>query len=240
MEELAQKIDELIETINGNSMPLGLSIVGMIIPIIISLAVAAFAVVQHYQNKRLQKAISEKELRVQMHGDILNIYDGYCVVQNTLGKANNNVATVLANPNILVQWLNELNNSMAVICQAYNRAELLLPKSDMELRKVLKTIIEKYRDLLNDIFEYVNSGAADSNRNQTWMKITTTYGIQQNDYVTLYFNKAAKDDFIKLYADSNTDKIDDELNKLMVLFNSDKFDKYFETYLRVYAEQGEK
>lgn len=118
----------------------------MIIPIIISLAVAAFAVVQHYQNKRLQKNISVKELKVQMHGDILNIYDGYCVAQTTLGKANYNVATVIANPNILDQWLNELQNSMAVICQAYNRAGLLLPKTDVKLREVLKNIFEKYQD----------------------------------------------------------------------------------------------
>ncbi len=73
MEELSQKIAELIETLNKNSVPIGLTIFCMIVPIVISLAVAIFAVVQHYQNKRLQKNISEKELKVQMHGDILNI-----------------------------------------------------------------------------------------------------------------------------------------------------------------------
>lgn len=237
MEELTQKIDELIETLNGNSMPLGLSIVGMIVPILISLAVAIFAVVQHYQNKRLQKDISDKGLRVQMHGDILNIYDGYCVAQNTLGKANNNVANVLLNPNILVQWLNELQNSMGLICQAYNRAELLLPESDIELRKILETILDKYRDFVSEIFEYTSSGAAELNRNQTWVKIANTHSIQPNDYLTLYFSKDATADFIKLYANENTEKMNEKLKELMDLFKSDKFDKYFKPYLSMYAEK---
>lgn len=82
MEELSQKIAELIETLNKNSVPIGLTIFCMIVPIVISLAVAIFAVVQHYQNKRLQKNISEKELKVQMHGDILNI-----IFRQFIGKA---------------------------------------------------------------------------------------------------------------------------------------------------------
>lgn len=250
MEELTQKIDELIELLKVNSMPLWISIVGIFVPIILSALIIGITIYQHKKNKafqilintkneELQKMISDKELKVQMHGDILNIYDGYCVVQNTLGKANNNVATVLANPNILVQWLNELQISMAVICQAFNRAELLLPKSDMEFRKVLKSIIEKYRDLLNDIFEYINSGAADFNRNQTWVKIANTHSIQPNDYLTLYFNKDATADFIKLYANENTEKMNKGLKELMDLFESDKFDKYFEPYLSIYTETGD-
>lgn len=69
------------------------------------------------------------------------------------------------------------------------------------------------------------------------MKIATTHNIQPNDYLTLYYNKDAMTDFIKLYADCNTDKMNDKLKVLMDLFDIDKFDKYFEPYLSLYTEK---
>ena len=75
MEELIQKIDELIIAINNNSLPLWLSIVGILVPIFISIIVAIQAYIQHNSNKQLQIYISEKESRIQMHTDFLAIYD---------------------------------------------------------------------------------------------------------------------------------------------------------------------
>ncbi len=237
MEELSQKIAELIETLNKNSVPIGLTIFCMIVPIVISLAVAIFAVVQHYQNKRLQKNISEKELKVQMHGDILNIYDGYCLVQNSLGKVSNGVVPVFINPNVLIQWVNDMQNSAGVLSQSYNRADLLLPKTEMELRNILKNILEKFREIVVDIFDYINSGIAEMNRVQAWQKITMSYGIQQNDYATLYTNKNAAADLEKLYINDDTKRIDNKIKETMDLFEYDKFDKFFEPYLRMYTEK---
>ena len=71
MEELIDKIDELIIAINNNSIPLWLSIVGILIPIFISIVVAIQAYIQHNSNKKLQMYISEKEARIQMHSDFL-------------------------------------------------------------------------------------------------------------------------------------------------------------------------
>lgn len=249
MEELTQKIDELIRAINANSIPKWISFVGIFVPILLSVLVIIITIYQHRKNKRLQilindkneelqRTISEKEARVQMHGDILNIYDGYCLAQNTLGKAGLDVATVFMNPNMQFMWLNELQNSMGIICQVYNRAELIFPKSDTEIRIVLKSILEKYRELIGDIFTYINSGAADINRSQTWIKISSSYPtILPNDYVSLYYNKIATEDFIKLYSNEDTKKLDGKIKELMDLFSSEKFDKYFEPYVRLNTEK---
>ena len=237
MEELEQKINELIESINANSVPLWLSIFSIIVPIMISLAVAIFAIVQHYQNKRLQMTICDRELKVQMHGDILSIYDNHCTAQNTIGRVGDNVAIIFANPNLQFQWGNELLNAINLVCQANNRAELLLPQSDKKLRETLKNILNKVRELLIDVNTYVNSGIAELNRQQTWSKISATYGIPLNDYNVLSYNGQATEDFIKLCTNNTTKKLDKEIKGILALYEYDKFDIYFEPYLRVYSEE---
>ena len=236
MEELTQKINELIETINTNSVPLGLSIFCMIVPIIISFAVAIFAIVQHCQNKRLQKTISNKELMVQMHGDILSIYDNYCMAQETIGRVGDNIAVIFANPNLQFQWGNELLNAVKMVCQAYNRSELILPKSDKKLREILKNVLNKFRDLCKDVDDYVNSGMAELSRQQSWGNISATYGVLMNDYNFLFCNGKAADDFIKLCRNDATKKMDNEIKEILALYEYDNFDVYFERYLRLYSE----
>lgn len=122
MEELIQKIDELIENLNSNSMPLWLSIVGLIVPIIISVAVAIIAIVQHYQNIRLQKIISYRDYKAQMHTDILRIYDDLCLAQNKIFGPDNGMhvifsgAFTLTNGNDLATYyVNDLNSSLNLL-----------------------------------------------------------------------------------------------------------------------------
>ncbi|MBD5632090.1 MAG: hypothetical protein HDP34_02515 [Clostridia bacterium] len=237
MEELVQKIDELKEVLNANSVPLWLSIFCMIVPIAISIAVAIFAGVQHYQNKKLQKAISDKDLRVQMHGDILSIYDGNSMVQSTLVRASQGIAMILANPNLTLQWHNELLNVLHVLCQANNRAFLLLPQSESDLREVLRNIFCRFKAFCADINYYINSGAADWVRQQTWNKISTTYNIPLYNYYFLSINNIAADDFIKLCTNKDTERMDNEIREILELFHYEKFDKYFEPYLRMYSEE---
>lgn len=238
MEELTQKINELIETINANSVPLWLSIFCMIVPIIISLAVAIFAVVQHCQSKELQKNISNQELKVQMHGDILSIYDNHCVAQNTIGRVGDNIALIFANPNFLMQWSNELLNAVNLVCQANNRAELLLPQSEKKLREVLYNLLNLIKTLFKKINDYVNSGNLEFNRQQAWSTVFATYGIPVNDYNLLSLNSKATEAFIQLCSNNITKKMDEIIKHILTLYEYDKFDKYFEPYLRMYMEKN--
>lgn len=248
MEDLIQKIDDLIKTLNANAMPLWISIVGIFIPILLSAIVIIITIYQHKKNKalqilinekneELQKKISDKELRVQMHGDILSIYDGNCMMQNALLRASKGVAILFANPNLTFPWYNELLNALHVLCQANNRAFLLLPQSDSGLREVLNNLFSKIQTLFAEISDYINSGAADLVRQQTWNKISPTHNIPINNYNLLSINYDATVDFIKLCTNKYTEKMDNEIRDILELFKYDKFDKYFEPYLRMYSEE---
>ena len=61
MEELIQKIDELINAINNNSVPLWLTIIGILVPIAISLLVWWQSHQQNKKNIALQKQITTSE-----------------------------------------------------------------------------------------------------------------------------------------------------------------------------------
>ena len=122
MEELIEKIEELIIVINNNSVPLWLSIVGILIPIFISIVVAIQAYIQHNSNKKLQMYISEKEARIQMHSDFLTIYDSFCIAQKCIGPSRNKIDEIFANPNFLSQWYDDLHKALFGLCQSTNRA----------------------------------------------------------------------------------------------------------------------
>lgn len=206
MEELIDKIDELIIAINNNSIPLWLSIVGILIPIFISIVVAIQAYIQHNSNKKLQMYISEKEARIQMHSDFLAIYDSFCIAQKCIGPSRNKMDEIFANPNILSQWYDDLHKASFGLCQSTNRALLLLPESDTNLRNTLDSLFKKYRDLVEQIYDYISTGKVEYDRGQAWSKLNPQYGIFVGNYAMLSNNPVAYGDYIKLFSNEKQSK----------------------------------
>ena len=246
MEEIVKKIDELINEIGANTVPLWLSIIGIFVPILISIIVLWQGCRQNKRNlelqqqitnseERLQKEISTKEIKVQMHGDFLKIYDDFCIAQNVIGKAKDNMSNIFANPNISLQWTNDLINANNGVCQAMNRARLLLPTDDKEFLDILRKVFEKYRELTDKVIDYIDTGAAEFYRNQTWGKITQSYNICYGDYMALANNPLAGQDFMKLYSNKEIQALNDMIKEILPFFEYDAFDKYFEKYLRIEA-----
>lgn len=239
MEELIDKIDELIIAINNNSIPLWLSIVGILIPIFISIVVAIQAYIQHNSNKKLQMYISEKEARIQMHGDFLAIYDSFCIAQKCIGPSRNKMDEIFANPNILSQWYDDLHKASFGLCQSTNRALLLLPESDTNLRNTLDSLFKKYRDLVEQIYDYISTGKVEYDRGQAWSKLNPQYGIFVGNYAMLSSNPVAYGDYIKLFSNEKTKQISETIKELLPLFEYEKFDKFFEPYLRITPDMKE-
>ena len=240
MEELIQKIEELIKVVENNGVPVVLTWVGILFPIIISILVIIQTAIQASRNKKFQKYISDREVKVQMHTNFLNIYDAFCTAQNTIGKAQDNISVIFSNQNDAFQWTNELITANNGVCQAMNRARLLLPNKDNEFLSALQTVFYKYRDLMGKVLYYINSGAATNCRNQTWAKISQTYGIAFEDYATLVKTPMAFQDFIKLNSNDTTNEINDLIKELIPLFEYEKFDKYFEKYVRIELSEESK
>ena len=177
MEELIQELKALVNAIESDSVPLWVSIFGIIVPIIISIAVAVITHIQNKKDKELQKqinyqyfalkkAISSKEIKVQMHSDVLKIYDELCMAQNSIGIMEDKVHIIFSNFNMqpngvnFPSWIvNNLEKTLNVVCQAVNRARLIFPAND-KIIEVINYIYCKYKCLVVKIVEYYYNGNA--------------------------------------------------------------------------------
>jgi hypothetical protein len=253
MEDIVLKIDELIKAINNNTLPLWISIVGIFVPILLSAIIIVITIIQNKKNKELQelinnknytlqKELSNRDIKVQMHSDILKIYDDFSYAQNVVGVAQGRVNLIFSNFNTYngintpLQWNNDLANAINVICQATNRAVLLLPTIDTELKNLLISLMDKYKILKNTVDNYYFTGIAFNVTTVAWNAIGTTYNIKFNDYDSLTNNPQAYTFFLNSCSNNTTQKIETIINDILDSFQYEKFDKHFEKYLRMDTE----
>ena len=233
MEEITEQLEQIAKSINANSIPLWLGIIGIIFPIIISIFVIIQTCIQHKQNTIIQKRICDMEIKAQMHNNFIGIYNDFCVAQNTIGKVSQNLLEVLPFPALADQWATELFESGNKVCQAVNRARLLLSDSKKEFREIVEKIFADYQILIGVTSKYLQSGTAEMNRAHAWTSIVSTYKIVYGDYFTLWNNPNAHRDFVTLNMCKEIKEIENDISKLMTSFKYDNFDVYFEEYVRM-------
>ena len=255
MEEVLQKLTELINVLENNSVPLWLSIFGIIVPIIISVAVVIITIINNRRDKDLQRQINEKntelekqlsdrDVRIQMHADFLKIYDDFCFAQNAIGMMGGRSYLIFSNFSTVngvclpTVYVNNLNTALNVLCQARNKAKLLFPENEGNLRAAIDNIYNKYKNVTVKVNEYYYSGLAYNSCQIAWSKMPSI-GVLHQDYNLLMNDKKAYDAFLLNCRTSVTNEIDKETKELLKLFEYDAFDKYFEKYLRIDAERGE-
>ena len=255
MEEVLQKLTELINVLENNSVPLWLSIFGIIVPIIISVAVVIITIINNRRDKDLQRQINEKntelekrlsdrDVRIQMHADFLKIYDDFSFAQNAIGMMGGRSYLIFSNFSTIngvclpTVYVNNLNTALNVLCQARNKAKLLFPENEGDLRAAIDNIYNKYKNIKIKINEYYYNELAYNTYQMAWAKLQSI-GYVFQDYNLLMNNKQQYDTFLLNCKTADTEKIDKEIEELLKLFEYDVFDIYFEKYLRIDAERGE-
>ena len=248
MEEIVQKIEQLTEVVGRSMVPMWITIIGAFGPILVSLLVVWQS---HRQNKKnvelqkqiednnalLQKKLSERDEKSQMRGDFLKIYDAFCLAQNILAAASNNVHVFFSNFSILsnmpLHWINEINQATNAMCQAINRAKLLLPPSDTELRRVLEEVFSTCKEVENKANDYYYSGQAIAASESAWRTISPSWSVSMYDYNALLGNPPAYENYLKLCVNDKTKELECLIERAISYFPYEKFDKYFEPYLQI-------
>ena len=133
------------------------------------------------------------------------------------------------NQNSIPVWVTCVGNT---ICQALNRAKLLLPREDENLRNTLEVVHSKFKDICGKINSYYYEGYGISASENAWNVISLN-GIARYDYNTLVRNSFLYDSYLKLCDTDRTKEIESLIEDLLSLFKYDKFDKFFEPYLRM-------
>ena len=242
MEEIVQKLDELKNIIENNSIPKCLEILGVIVPIIISLVVFGVSSHQFSINKKLQTQISNRDIKAQMHTNFLKMYDDIAFAQNLVGTSGKRCEKILANFDVnsyfitAPAWVSSLANSAGNLCQASNRVKIFLSDEDKEFKNIIINIWKKYEQLIIKISSYYYDGKANYNAQNAWDKINKIYGIPQWTYAGFIANYKAYEDYINLCTNDETQEINKLIEEFLKLFDYDKFDVYFEKYLRIDTE----
>jgi len=236
MEEIAQKLDELIKAINSNSV---LDWIAALVPIALTVIIIIQSILHHRDNKKMQEYISDRDVKAQMHSEFLKMYDDIACAQNMLCYANGKSEVVLSNFDFnsnsinAPMWVNNLNSIATNVCQTSNRARLLIPKKDKEFCDVIVNIWERYRILTFKINSYFNSGKAYAKSQDAWNTINIKYLIPQGNYLAFAVNRDACDDYIKLCSTDETEEINKLIKEFAELLKYENFDRYFEDYLRI-------
>lgn len=245
MEEVIQTLNEIVKAINDNSVPVCIAIIGTFVPIIISIAVFFQSYRQNKRHRELQEQMDEsnatlqrelnmRDMKVQMHGDFLKVYNDFCYAQNVIAYGKDQVHVIFSNvTNMSIQWVNDINHASRIICQSVNTAKLLLPKSDTSFSATLESIYQKILDFQKEVNTYYHGGQAGAVWNNAWRTVSSAYGIVAGDYYSLMNNAVAYDAFLKLCANEKASQINDMIKETISLFEYDKFDILFLPYLQM-------
>ena len=255
MEITFQGLDQLIQVISRASTPMWITIIGVFVPILISIIIFLQSLTQNRKNiqlqkqieqnnEELQKKLSEHEERIQMRSEFLKIYDDFCSAQSVISSVYGQIHIVFSNFTVVnsttapLKLVSDINNATSTICQSVNKARIVLPSYDEGSRKILDNIYKKFFELQNKVNNYYNSGYAYSVSENAWNYVTSSYGIVKYDYYTLIRNSVAYDYFLNLCINNLTNEIEVIIKDTLPLFDYDKFDRYFEPYLQMGRLEG--
>lgn len=200
------------------------------LPILLS----AMLIIQNFiidsRNKKLQKEIHNRDIRLRKHDDILKIYSVYYEVSDFL-YANNIVLGVKeGNVPYITNCRFHLVLMKNNILRKLDLATLMLKNSDNELYEVVKYRFEFVAKIIDKYIDYIDSDFVSVSL-QAWSKISQLYPlVQQYNYTLLYQIQNCLNDFHKLCETSTTLELDELLKQYAELHNYDKFDIYFEKY----------
>lgn len=232
MEELVEKIDELIITIQKNSTPLWLTWVSIVVPIILSIVVIICTILQHKQNKNLQKTISTKEIEFQMHGEILKIYSTFEDFHDFL-IFNNNLTKIVSNKIRLDIFVEKINQFQIKISHAYNHVKLIF--NDDGVLKIIGDIHKKFFNFVKTFNEYYTNGQIQENNETAWKLMESSFSIKSGDYVKVYKNTKASSSFEKIFKDKIVVDMEASIKEMIALFSDENFDDYFSPYVKIGA-----
>jgi len=245
MEEIVKKIDELINVVENNGVPVLLTWVGILFPIFISIVVIFQTAIQASRNKKFQKYISDRDIKVQMHTDILKIYDDFCVAQNSLTMIKGRIHIIFSDfytqqngQLIPVSTIETLISSLNKIVQARNKAGLIFPDTDKHIHSIIKNINDKYKKLCIDFEDYLNSGVPYQKYLSAWEEMKK-FNFQPNSYHVLTSSPAHYQTFLESCKTQTTNDMEKNVDDLLELFRNENFDEYFKKYVQIDSIIGE-
>lgn len=230
MDELIKAINNVSEACN-NSLPLWVSVVNIIVPILLTIVTIILSVRMDRQNKGLQKELSNRDMANQTRGNILDFYNSFYKGLNVVLQAKENVAEVFISEQSFYKWAIEIESVNTEILRSFNQAKLML--DDKEILGQMRSAKEEFSRLYTAVSYYVSSGIPSQTILNAWNEFKKQYDIQVGDYYKLLLNSEQKEAFVILCKNSYTINIESLIQRYIDVVGSNNFDEPFKKYVQI-------
>ena len=232
MDEIIKSLDNITDAINGNAIPMWLSILFATTPIVLTLITIVLSVRMDKQNQKLQKSIADRDAINQTRQCVLDIYNAYLDAFHLTGQSNGNVADIFASDQSYYTWANDVDNRSKAVMYAYNRAKLIL--NDPQLLETLKNGFDTFSALNGAVKSYIFTGTPTRTIQNAWCAFCQAHpNIQPGNYYALLQDSVMANEFRKLCSNTYTDGIQKNIELYMTIVGNDDFDGKFKKYLQI-------
>ncbi len=226
-------MDEIVKQLIELNKKDWLDIVGILLPLVLTVVVIFQNRIYSKRTDDLQKAIHNSEQKNRYHDDIFKIYSTYysfCDVIFQSGFAFNvrRGDIYLANTN-----LNNVVSLRLTLGRNLDLAKLIFEKSNNFLYKIIEDRIILEMEIIDLYLKYINDGILFEVSEGAWNVIAPIGVISpiiRYNYNSLMSVKEKYDAFLKLCESDEIKKIEKLSKELEDKHNYDDYDKYFEEY----------
>ena len=231
---MEQIVEQLIELNNRD----WLDVVGILVPIILTIALFVQNSFLFNRSEKLQKEIHNRDLVNQAHEDILRIYRSYYEFNDFLYASQFAERVRHGDVSFANSFLNNLFDLTNHMYQVRDLARLLLSANEPETYNAIASCIDNEIEILQKYHSYICSGRLYEASENAWNTVLASsvedyQAFAKYNYQELYKNSNRYNNFLSLCKTPELEEIEALLKKDNELHSYDNYDAYFEKHLRL-------
>lgn len=210
-----------------------LDIVGVLIPIILTVVIIIQNIIHFRITNKLQKQIHKRDRINQYHNDVLTIYNTFYEFCDTIFTSGFSYNVESGNVNLAFTWINNLNTLRTLIGRNQDLAKLIFIRSNEQLYSVIEERFTLSIEIIDKYIKYIISGRLQTVSETAWTWVASQCPLNPSfkyNYTMLVQNRNLYDGFMKLCKSEELEEIQALIKEHKEKHSYDSFDKYFEEY----------
>lgn len=210
-----------------------LDIIGILLPIILTVVIIIQDILHFRRTNKLQKQIHSRDRMDWYHDDVWNIYKTYYEFRDTIFTSGFSYNVESGNVNMAATWIVNLNTLKLSIARNLDLARLIFGRSNKELYSIIEERFTFSIEIIDKYIEYVTSGRLWAISENAWTRVALQYPTIPNfkyNYTMLVQDENLYDDFMKLCKSKELEEIQALVKEHKEKHRYDNYDKYFEEY----------
>lgn len=210
-----------------------LDIVGILLPIVLTVIIIIQDIIHFRITNKLQKQIHSRDRINWYHDDIWTIYKTYYEFNDTIFTSGFSYNVESGNVNMAVDGIINLNTLKLSIARNLDLAKIIFGRSNKELYSIIEERFTLSFEIIDKYIKYITGGKLWAVSENAWTRVALPYPMIPNfkyNYAMLVQDKNLYDDFMKLCKSKELEEIQTLIKEYKEKHSYDNYDKYFEEY----------